>query len=336
MKTENRIMKKLLVFAVAFAFCAALLGKPVDTKAEYYSYRVADAKQVSATETSITVSWTAVPGVAGYEIYYGTSSSTSAAKYVYSVAANATSATVSGLPKNSKWYIFVNPYIMVDGKKSYEDCYYDYVYGAITLPTAPNNLLADFSTKSSMKLIWGVTSIYDNTDGYEVEAYRIKNGKTPKNPTKRLTSTNPFTNWVTWGGKTAFRYPFTFRVRTYVVINNQKFYSAWSAYKQCIPGASLKKSYKYYRSSTAKLSWYKVNSAKSYDVYWATGNYEGPTSKWKRVKKNVKGTSATVKYSKSASYNYYYIKPNKVKIGKKRVSAPKPTSVNSFIKWRVY
>lgn len=334
MKTENRIMKKLLVFAAAFAFCAALLGKPVDVKAE--SYWLENLKQVSATETSITVTWTAVPGVAGYELYYGTSSNIDYSKYACSAAANATSATINGLPKNSSLYVFVTPYIMVDGVKSYYRCYYDYIYDAITLPTAPNNLLADFNTKSSMMLTWSVPSIYDNTDGYEVEAYRIKNGKTPKKPTKVLVSTNPFTNRVTWAGKTAFRYPFTFRVRTYVVINNQKFYSAWSAYKQCIPGASIKKSVRYYRSSTAKLTWYKVDSAKSYDVYWATGNYDGPTSKWKRVKKNVKGTSATVKYSKSASYNYYYIKPNKVKIGKKRVSAPKPNSVNSFIKWRVY
>ncbi|MBQ8198718.1 MAG: fibronectin type III domain-containing protein [Lachnospiraceae bacterium] len=334
MKKENRIMKKILVFAAAFAFCAALLGKPVDTKAA--TYWADGLKQVSATETSITVTWTAVPGVAGYELRYGTSSNINYSKISCVAAANATSATLSNLPKNSSLYVFVQPYILVNGVKSYDGCYDDYIWDAVTLPTAPNNLYADFYTKSSMKLIWGVTSIYDNTDGYEVEAYRIKNGKTPKNPTKRLTSTNPFTNYVSWGGKTAFRYPFKFRVRTYVTINNQKFYSAWSAYKQCIPGASIKKSKRYYGSSSATLTWYKVNSAKSYDVYWATGDYNGPTSKWKRVKKNVKGTSATVKYSKSASYNYYYIKPNKVKIGKKRVSAPKPTSVNSFIKWRVY
>jgi len=335
MKTENRIMKKLLVFAAAFAFCVALLGKPVDTKAAS-SYWADGLKQVSATETSITLTWTAVPGVAGYDIYYGTSIYIENARLACSVAANATGATISNLPKNSCYNVFVQPYVIVDGKKSYERCYDDYFFDAVTLPTAPNTLLADINTKSSMYLVWSPTSVYDNTDGYEVEAYRIKNGKTPKKPTKTLYATYASRYYVSWDGKTAFRYPFKFRVRAYVTINGQKVYGAWSNLQQVIPGASIKKSKRYYGSSSATLTWYKVNSAKSYDVYWATGDYEGPTSKWKRVKKNVKGTSATVKYSKSASYNYYYIKPNKVKIGKKRVSAPKPNSKNSCVKWRVY
>jgi len=107
-------------------------------------------------------------------------------------------------------------------------------------------------------------------------------------------------------------------MRSYVEINGQKKYSAWSSTKKYIPGAVPKKIVRANRYATSgKLNWTKVTGAKSYTVYWKT-SLKG---KWKVVAKNVKGTNANVKYNPKAKNNFYYVKANKVKFGKKKYNS---------------
>lgn len=55
--------------------------------------------------------------------------------------------------------------------------------------------------------------------------------------------------------------------------------------------------------------------------------YDTINSVWKAVKKNVKGTSATVKYSKYSGVNYYYVQANSVSFKGKKVSSTNPNNI---------
>ena len=66
-----------------------------------------------------------------------------------------------------------------------------------------------------------------------------------------------------------------------------------------------------------------VAGAKSYTIYYKSSQY----GVWKAVKKNVKGTSATVKYSKYSGVNYYYVQANSVSFKGKKVSSTNPNNI---------
>lgn len=293
---------------------------------------ISTLKQTSATKSSFTITWNAAQGATGYAIYAIPSSYSSYGNPVAYV--NTTSYTMS-IPSNAEYAVAVLPYrnaananVKVPYPTSYPmdiDC--------VTVPTAPNNLAASRYSKTTTQFLWVPTSTSDNTDGYDVEIYKYtKKGKAKK--AKTITVADSYVSTyedTTWTSKVPFNNAFKFRVRAYVTINGQKIAGDWSEFKQYIPGAYVKSIYrKRYNATSGTLKWRKVTGAQSYTVYWSTSD----NGKWKVQKKNVKGTSCTVRYSSSALYNYYYVRANKVKIEKKRKTGPKPASSNTIDIWR--
>lgn len=277
----------------------------------------------NASSTNISVSWAPTTGADGYLVTYGTSS-----KYADSVPYNntngittATSLTLT-VPKNASYYLFVVPY-----KGNWLSGSYAYQV-VTTAPTAPSDLWV-YQTKTENKEVtfnWIASSNVTNTSGYEFEVYRVTkaNGKTKR--LKKVDIKDKYSYSTTVKSAKLFSAGYKYRIRAYVTINGVKYPGEWSKFYTYVPCAKIKGKLSNQTSSSATLSWNKVLGATSYTVYHKTSLY----GKWKAVKKNVKGTSATVKYSKSSIYNYYCVKANKVKIDKKKYSSPNPNSKNAY------
>lgn len=398
MKTKSNVLKKLMLFTAAFAFCAVLCAKPIEVKAaiaptnvyqsdagtgyvsvswtnnvavKYYEVQISNTgltessyvsktksastgysiyglnagttyhvrvraynsasdvsnwvkikvdtapnnittlTHTSSKQTSVTVKWNAVAGATGYAVYavpYSYDSLGNPVKFV-----NTTSCTIN-VPKNSKYVVAVLPYrnaANASVKVGYPTSYPKQVT-CVPVPTTPKAVKITDRYNTTTEFAWTPTSTYDNTDGYQLQVYYIKNGKAKKLTTKSTTSY--YTNYYDVNATKLNSYAFKYRVRSYVTINNKKYYSSWSSYKTYIPGAVVKHiTTTSYRATGGTLKWSKVNGAQSYTVYWKAAEDDN----WKAVAKNVKGTSAYVRYSSSATYNYYYVRANKVKISSK-------------------
>lgn len=425
MKTKRNLMKKLMLFTAAFAFCAVLCAKPIDVKAApaaptdvtqtdasttsfdiswtqivdaykygiqysldkstwsaetttystskyisgltagqtYYvrirSYSSSDSSsygswstifqvdtapnnitslvQTNATNSSVTYTWSAVSGATGYMLYKALPSDST---WTTIGTTTSTSYTLS-VPSNSEYDVAVLPYRNAANSKIYVPYPTSYPKSitCVPAPTAPTGLdIINGNPKTNTyKFYWEPTSIYDNTDGYEVEVYQLKtNGKT-----KRLKKTT--VSGFGYGSSSSGYYSYTqikqakltnnasrFRVRAYVQLSNgKKVYSAWSSYKVYVPQAKQTKLTATSKTS-ATLKWKKVVGATSYDIYYKTSS--STSAKWKRIKKGVKGTSASVKYNRYG-YSYYYVKANKVKFGKKKLNSVLPNKAPYWSYW---
>ena len=270
-------------------------------------------KHISSTQKSVTVSWTQTPGATGYHVYYGTSIS----DMVHFVSTSGTTATVT-VPKNFCDYIIVRPFRnYANAANLLESEHYAYTT-CPSVPTAPKNLRvtgrSNTYTNHRTHFSWDSSSVSENTDGYQLQIYYIKNGSAKR--LKTLTTKGYNDTHKEYSNKKLYSYAFKYRVRSYIKINNKTYYSNWSSYKTYVPGARVKKLKNTSSSSKKILVWTKINGAKSYTVYWRNSL----NSSWRRVAKNVKGSSATVKYDSSSSYNYYLVQANKVKVSKSKRS----------------
>lgn len=275
--------------------------------------------QTNASETSMTLSWPASAGATGYSVYTGTSVSFDNSTLYQNTTA--TSITIP-TPKNAALYVFLVPYRGNCLSAEYARL------TAVTAPTTPKDLSV-YSINSDSKEVtfcYTPTSYTDNTTGYDFEVYRVtnKNGKVKR--LKAIDTKNKYTYKVSVKSKYLINAGCKFRVRAYVIINGKKYPGAWSKEYYYTPGAKIKGKLQNQTTSSAKLSWSKVTGAASYTIWHKTS----ANGKWKKVKKNVKGTSATVKYSKSSTYNYYYVQANKARIGKKKVTSPSPNSNKAY------
>lgn len=283
----------------------------------------ASISQTNAAKNAITMNYAASEGATGYSVYYGISSSFDPNSLTFAGDVSATSITISNLPTNAGYYVYVIPF-RKSANASYK-AYSNYTTKttAFTIPTKPTSVkpYARSYNKKLTYLKWTITDAY--ADGYEIQ---ICNEKGKKLASTKVTYTSyKYNGYGEIKTSKAFNTPFQYRVRAYKVVNNKTYYSDWTSYQKYIPGAVCKSPIKHTRTS-GKLKWYKVKGATSYTVYWASANSPTGKLKWKAVAKNVKGTSATVKYSSSKLYNFYYVKANKVKFGKKKYNSASPKS----------
>jgi fibronectin type 3 domain-containing protein len=113
------------------------------------------------SESSIRISWNAVSGASGYNVYRASSEEGTYAK-VNAATITGTDYTDTGLTRGETYYYKVTSLnIIGEGEKS------DYVIGSVRGPDAPQGLKADLVSASSIKLEW------DAVDGViEYKVYR--------------------------------------------------------------------------------------------------------------------------------------------------------------------
>lgn len=257
--------------------------------------------QTAATNNTITMQWSPVAGATGYDVYayinsnwtkVGSSNTTSATvnaignsqRFMYEVVASraVTGGTVYSKPSDSTWMKTIPSKVSYCQVTNYWDSLQDAQFG------------------------WNRVN---NADGYQfqLQNYKGKNLLT-KETTSDYIDVSPYKKGI-----------FTrARVRAYAVINNRKYYGAWSdyTYNAANKGVSARRS-KNGKKFTVK--WKKISGCAGYTVYVSTKRDSG----FKKVKTlSKKKTSITIskcgKKKLKKNKVYYYRVKYLVKVGKKK------------------
>lgn len=262
--------------------------------------------QTSATTSSITINYPAVPGATQYTVLTK-NYDTNGTSWVESEPTEELSKKVTGLKSSGEYDVKVlaqrksqtgyvtqggNYRHLKDGKL------------AKTLSTKITGLKVDCSYAyiEKMSFKWSKKS---NVDGYQIEMYNLKTKKTAKKTSNYYESNSYEVNPKTF---------YKVRVRSYVTMgNNKRKYSAWSKeiYAQLQQLPKLTQS-----GRKIKAKWSKVTGATGYTVYVAKG-YNGSYKKCGTTTHNYY-TITKCGSQKLKRGNTYYVKVvAKKKVGKK-------------------
>jgi len=213
-------------------------------------------KVAASSYNSIYISWGAVVGASGYEVYRSTSSTGS---YVSIAATTTTSYNNIGLITNGVYYYKVKAYTMSGAVKAYSN--YSIVVSEKPIPSIPTLLKAASSSYNSIYISWGAVT---GASGYEV--YR-STSSTGSYVSMAATTTTSYNN--TGLTTNAFYY---YKVKSYRLVGVVKVYSGFSAVVGAKPIPSIPASFKAARvSPTAiKLTWSVVSGASGYEIYRST------------------------------------------------------------------
>ena len=242
------------------------------------------------------LSWKAVSGATGYEVYqYNTKTK----KYEKAATVKTTSYTKSGLATGTSYKFKVRAYKTVSGKNIYSA--YTSVVSVKTALKSVSSLKASATAYNKVKLSWNKV---DGATGYEVYQYNTKTVKTlsAKKTSYTVSKLTTGTNYK-------------FKVRAYRIVNGKKVYSSYSKVVSAKPSLAKVSSIsaKNVKTKSVKLSWKKVDGATGYAVY----QYNTKTKKYSKVA-TVKGTSYTKKSLKKGSKYTFKVRAYKT-VSKKNV-----------------
>ena len=257
------------------------------------------AVSVSASDMqSLSVSWSAVEGANGYEVYRSSSSGSG-----YTLVANLSGGEVqyrdTGLTIESTYYYQVRAYRTAAGKTVYSG--YSSVGSGTVKLSQVTGLYVQMTKYNTLQLSW-------NASG-DAKTYEVYYSTSPDSGYKRATSTKKTTYKFT---KAKCGQTYYFKVRTYEKIGKVKYYSDYCAAvsgRTVLTGTpTVYVSKTKYNSVTIK--WSKVPSTKKYEIYYSTspdGEYtllksQGGTS---YTHKNLT-TGVTYYYKVRATRDYFY------------------------------
>ncbi len=233
--------------------------------------------QTNATANSISMSWTAVSGATGYDVYRYNAYN----DYTKLGSTTATSYTVSGLAASQQIRYFVIAYAVTPVGLRGESIYYT----AVSMKTAPAAVPAVKMTNfwdSLNTARYGWTKV-NNADGYELQLLDKKGKSLLK--VERSGSTDYYDHTPIYKNKFV-----QCRVRAYVLVGNKKVYGAYSpsewnasAKKVTVKRVSKKKK--------IKVTWSKISGISKYKISISTQKDGG----YKKVKSlGSKKTSYTI------------------------------------------
>lgn len=168
----------------------------------------------SAGYSKVKVTWRAVSGAQGYEIFRAT---TKTGTYSY-LATSSSSYTNSGLVTNRAYYYKVRAYRVVNGTKVYSS--FSTIVSGTPVLAAPTGLKAARANSTSIKLTWNRGT---EASGYEIFRATSYKGVYTKVVTLTSGSTLSFTNTKLSKGKLYY-----FKIRAYRTVNGKKVYSGYS------------------------------------------------------------------------------------------------------------
>lgn len=178
MKTKHNFMKKLMLFAAAFAFCAAICTKPVDVKAAVAAPTV---KQIGATNSMIAIEWDAVPGAVTYGVQYSTApTGLDAATELFVDNATLTQGAIPNLTAGTTYYIRMRAYSSNTEFSAWSN--------VITADTAPNNITSITQTNATETTVSFSWSPVAGATGYSL--YQCLPNGTYQTPFTTTTATS--------------------------------------------------------------------------------------------------------------------------------------------------
>ncbi len=264
---------------------------------------VTGVRQTKALEDSITLTWDAVPGAAGYNIEFKITFGEDDDWVNYQT--DKTTITISRyFSEDWKSYVRITPFTKTNSFLAYGKTSYIRDISYLPQKLETSQMFTRYTANSKkIELNW---SEKGNAAGYQYQLYDAKTGKkladkTIKSNSVRLTTQRN-------------RY-YKVRVRPYIKMDGKIKYSQWSGYYYYTyypQNISLKLSN---YSSGIEVSWPKVSGATNYTVYVSSNRYTGYEAAG-----TTKGTSLFVDgYNKRYFWNnykyYFYVVANK-KVGK--------------------
>ncbi|MBU3111035.1 SpoIID/LytB domain-containing protein [Clostridium lacusfryxellense] len=169
-------------------------------------------KAISSSYNSINISWSAVNGATGYEVYRSIASN---GAYTLVTTTTSTSYNNTGLTTNMTYYYKVRAYRMVGTVKVYS--YFLTIVNSKPIPSVPISVKATRISSKSIQLAWSSVS---GANGYEV--YRADSSSGTYSLLTKPTSLN-YTNSGLITGKTYY-----YKMRTYRIVGTLRVYSNWS------------------------------------------------------------------------------------------------------------
>jgi len=155
MKTKRNLMKKLMLFAAAFAFCTVLCVKPMDIKAAISAPLT--VSQQAATNTAVGISWSTVGGATKYGVQIATSQSALDSATEYTATKN--SGAITNLKPATTYYVRV---------RAYSSSEVSVWSKAVTVYTAPNNITSIKQTNAKQGSVTFTWSPVSGVTGYKI------------------------------------------------------------------------------------------------------------------------------------------------------------------------
>ncbi|WML24578.1 SpoIID/LytB domain-containing protein [Neobacillus sp. OS1-33] len=217
----------------------------------------ANLKAVASTYNSVNLSWSAVSGASGYEIYRSTSST---GTYTKIASTSSTSYRSTSLNTGTAYYYKVRAYQTVT-PLAYSG--YSSVVSAKPVLATPSSPKAASSAYNSIKTSWTAVS---GASGYEV--YRATSSTGSYYYAGSTTSTS-YNNSGLVTNK-----PYYYKIRAYRMVGSTKVYSNFSAVVFAKPLPSVPTNFKAARvsSTSFKLTWSAIAGASGYELYRATSS----------------------------------------------------------------
>ena len=232
-----------------------------------YSPVISAKPQLKTTKLKISIpsynssklSWNAVSGANGYEIYVSTEKEGEYTLKTSITNGKTTSYTDTNLNTNTTYYYKARAYRTVNSKKVYSP-YSEIVSAKPVLKTPSAKAVA--ATYNSAKVSWSAIS---GATGYEIYSSTSKDGKYTLKKTISNKSTVNYTD-TNLDTNTTYHY----KMRAYRAVGDKKVYSGYSSVvpvKPELATISLKTST---TSKKATLKWNKIQGADGYEVYSST------------------------------------------------------------------
>ena len=242
------------VCTTAWDFANDTVTADITLYAKWISTTPTGVSAASASYSSIKVSWAAVPGAAGYQVYRATSST---GTYALAGTVTVTSFTNTGLSTGTTYYYKVRSY------KGTVYSSYSSVVSAKPVPVAPTSPKAVAASYNSIKVTWAAVS---GASRYEV--YRA----TSSTGSYALLTTTSYLYYTNTSVNTGTTY--YYKVRAYRLVGSTKVYGAFSSIVSAkttigTPGSVKAAPVTY---SSIKVTWSAVTGASGYVVYRATSS----------------------------------------------------------------
>ena len=246
-------------------------------------------KAVSAGYNSDTLTWSAVPGATGYEIYRSTSDSSG---FVTIATTSSTSYTDIGLTTGTTYYYQIKAYTTVDTTNIYSEA--TTAVSAKPIPATPTGLKAVSAGYNSNKITWTAVT---GASGYSI--YRSTSPTSSFAYIKAVTTAS-YTNTGLTTGTTYY-----YQIKAYTLVDSTKNYSAATAAVSATPlpatPTGLKAISAGYNSN--KITWTAVTGATGYSIYRSTS----PTSGFAYIKAVTSASYTNTGLTTGTTY-YYQIK----------------------------
>ncbi len=277
--------------------------------AEFAPIGVPTVYAVSAGFNSAKITWAAVEGAAGYEVWCSTSANVTCTKLG---TVSGTSFIDNGLSTNTTYYYKVNAYCKASTATTYGT---QSVYATATPVPSAASVYAAPTSYNSAYVSW---SAVPGASGYELSRATSQNGSYS---VVKTTSSLSYTNTSLGTGTTYF-----YRVRAYRTVGRTKVWGEYSVIASAQPVLSsvTSASAKAYYPTSVKVSWSAVPGKSGYEIWRSTSPYSGFALLKSTGSTSYKDTTCTpfVTY-------YYQIRAYRTVNGHKVYSASASVTVNA-------